>query len=391
MQKKGAYQGASLACSCGGSAKFIDWRPKGFVSLLGDVRLSRTYYYCAECNASQRPWDEILGLNERHLTPAANELTTLAGTLSSFELAAERALFRMSGIRLSESTVARVTEDAGQRLGAQLASRQTFGPPEHWEWQRDAEGQRCAYVGIDHTGVPQQAAGGGQAEGRMAAVAMVFNARSEFEEQPPKDPHQVRYLAGFYDLDQLGLQWRKQAAQVGWDEAERQIALTDGAPCLEDFIVKNAPLAVRILDFYHASEHVAELVRALHPGDEDAFSKLQHSWCHQLKHEGGSALLAAWQRLDKSHWNAAQHECYRQQRQYVQNNVHRMDYPAYLARGWMIGSGPVEAACKQVVGGRLKATGMRWRPPGSDSLCHLRALFLSQRGQWEAFWYNTAA
>ena len=51
-------------------------------------------------------------------------------------------------------------------------------------------------------------------------------------------PHQVRYLAGFYDLDELGLHWRRQAAQVGWDEAERQIPLTDGAPCLENFIEK---------------------------------------------------------------------------------------------------------------------------------------------------------
>jgi hypothetical protein len=50
-----------------------------------------------------------------------------------------------------------------------------------------------------------------------------------------------------------------------------------------------------------------------------------------------------------------------------------MDYTTYLARGWMIGSGPVEAACKLVVGRRLKGTGMRWRPPRSDSLCHLRA------------------
>jgi hypothetical protein len=59
-------------------------------------------------------------------------------------------------------------------------------------------------------------------------------------------------------------------------DAERQIALTDGAPCLERFIEKNAPLAVRILDFYHASEHVAELARTLHPSDEDAFAKRQH-------------------------------------------------------------------------------------------------------------------
>jgi hypothetical protein len=379
-----------LVCPCGGCAKFVNWRSKGFISLLGEIRLSRTYYYCSHCKTSQFPWDEQLALSERHLTPGAAELTSLSGTLTGFESAAERILLRMSGIRLSESTVQRVTEDAGKRVGERLQAKQTFGPQEPWQWQRDAEGKRCAYLSLDHTGVPQQASGGGRAEGRMAAVAMVFNARSEFEEQPPKDPHQVRYLAGFYDLAELGLQWRKQAAQVGWDEAEQQLALTDGAPCLERFIEKNAPGAVRILDFYHASEHVAELVRSLYPADEAEFKKLQAAWCHQLKHEGGESLLKTWEGLDQSLWNDSQRECYRQQAQYVRNNVHRMDYPTYLARGWAIGSGPVEAACKLVIGGRLKGTGMRWRERGSDSVCHLRALFLSQPGQWEAFWYGTA-
>ena len=185
----------------------------------------------------------------------------------------------------------------------------------------------------------------------MAAVGMVFNARSEFEEQPPQDPHEVRYLAGFQDLDAFGLQWRRQAAQVGWDEAEQQLALTDGAPCLEEFIRKNAPRATPILDFYHASEHVAELVRSLYP---ETFEQQQAEWCHTLKHAGGGALLAIWQALDQTGWSDAQRECYRQQEQYVRNNVHRMDYPTYRARGWMIGSGPVEAACKLVVGQRLK-------------------------------------
>jgi hypothetical protein len=361
------------------------------VSVVGEINLSRTYYYCLKCGTSQLPWDALLGLTQRRLTPGAAELTALAGTLTGFEQAAERVLERMSGLRLSESTVQRATEDAGQRLGERLAAGETFGPAEPWKGQRDAEGKRCLYLAIDHTGVPQQAAGGGKAESRMAAVAMVFNARSEFEEQPPKDPHEVRYLAGFYDLDALGRQWRRQAAQVGWDQAERQLALTDGAPCLEEFIRKNAPLAIRILDFYHASQHVAELARALCPGDETAFEKLQQEWCHHLKHAGGAALLATWHALDPSGWSDAQRECYRQQEQYVRNNVHRMDYPTYLARGWMIGSGPVEAACKLVVGQRLKGTGMRWRQPGSDSLCHLRALFLSQPGQWEDFWNGIAA
>lgn len=361
------------------------------MSLLGEIRLSRSYYYCSACHTSQLPWDVLLRLGARRLTPGAEELTTLAGTLASFELASQRVLQRMSGIRLSESTVERVTEDAGERLGERLEAKETFGPQEHWPWRRDAEGRRCAYLSLDHTGVPQQAAGGGKAEGRMAAVAMVFNPRSEFEDSPPKDPHEVRYLAGFYDLDVLGSQWRRQAAQVGWDEAERQVALTDGAPCLENFIEKNAPLAVCILDFYHASEHVAALARALRPENEAAFQKQQAAWCHQMKHEGGASLLATWEALDQQGWTDSQRECYRLQSQYVRNNVHRMDYPTYRSRGWAIGSGPVEAACKLVVGQRLKGTGMRWREPGSDAVCHLRALFLGQPGQWETFWYGTAA
>ena len=71
---------------------------------------------------------------------------------------------------------------------------------------------------------------------------------------------------------------------------------------------------------------------------------------------------------------------------YFENQVHRMDYPRYVAHGWWIGSGPVESACKTVVGQRLKCAGMRWRERGSDGVCHLRALFLSERGQWDAFW-----
>ncbi len=67
-----------------------------------------------------------------------------------------------------------------------------------------------------------------------------------------------------------------------------------------------------------------------------------------------------------------------------------MDYPSYLANGWLIGSGAVESACKTVVGQRLKLAGMRWREPGTDGMCHLRALFKSEPSQWKAFWQRTA-
>jgi hypothetical protein len=46
----------------------------------------------------------------------------------------------------------------------------------------------------------------------------------------------------------------------------------------------------------------------------------------------------------------------------------------------------VESACKAVVRMRLKGAGMRWGEDGADAVCHRRALFRGEKGQWEAFW-----
>lgn len=349
------------------------------------MKLTRAYYHCSSCGTSQLPWEQQLGMGRRDLTPAATEIVTLAGTLTSFGEAAEKTLLKMAALRVSESTVERTTEEAGARLSELRRAKETFGARRAWPWQRDARGKTCAYASLDATGVRQQGKRGARADGRMAYTAMIYNAHSEHDDRRV-GPHQVRYLAGFYELDELGLQLRRQAAQVGWDEAEQQIALTDGGSGLESFMRRNFPLAQCILDFYHASEHVANLARSLHPTNEEAFQQQAHAWNHQLKHDGGAALLATWEQLDTSGRSAEVREVYRQEVQYLKNNLHRTNYPDYLANGWQIGSGPVEAACKTVVGQRLKCSGMRWGEDGADAVCHLRALYLSESDQWEAFW-----
>jgi hypothetical protein len=69
---------------------------------------------------------------------------------------------------------------------------------------------------------------------------------------------------------------------------------------------------------------------------------------------------------------------------YFRTNRARMDYPTYRARGLHIGSGVVEAACKQVVGARCKRTGMRWSQPGLQAILSLRTLWLNDR--WNDYW-----
>ena len=358
------------------------------ISLFGAVRLSCSYYHCRHCHTGYRPWDEALRLSPRQVTPGAEEAITLAGLLTSFGRAARNTLVKLTGIHVSESTVQRVTEDAGEKLGQRLAAKETFGPAQSWPWNQDQTGRTCAYTSLDFVSVPQQGPQGAKADSRMAAVAMVYNPRPEEEAESAasRGGCPVRFLSGLYELDELGLQLRRQAAQVGWDEAQQQLALSDAGHGLEDFAFRNFPLAEPILDFYHASEHVAAMAAACCPQDLAAAAEQTTAWCHQLKHEGGATLFAVWERMKVGRWGPARREVYRQQLQYFRNHQHKMDYPRYRTRGWQIGSGPVESGCKRLVTQRLKGAGMRWGERGTDTMCHLRALLLCQPDQWDEFW-----
>jgi hypothetical protein len=356
------------------------------------VTCQRAYYYCGRCGQGVLPWDDRVGWTARSFTPAAERLVSLAGALSdSFAEAADKVLPEMAGLKIAETTVQRTTEGVGARIAEHRRHGDTFGFARRWDWHRDAHGRTCAYISLDLTGVRQQAPDGTAAEGRMPYVAMVYNPVPELPEDSPYRPPakavmQARYLSGLYDLDELGLQLRKQAGQVGLDHADVWIGLSDGGNGLEEFVRRNFPRdPVLILDFWHAADHLLDLAKLLHPDDEATRQTLLTGWCHTLKHEGGQRIVEVLRAypLPRNKAVQAQHA---DVVNYLSNNVHRMDYPRYLANGWLIGSGAVESACKTVVAQRLKQAGMRWREYGTDSMCHLRALFRSESSQWQAFW-----
>lgn len=392
-EKKNGYQGSGVTCpTCGQTAEFHSYRSKRPLSILGPITCWRAYYHCHRCGGVV-PWDVEVGLTPKRLTPAAEELTTLAGTVSnSFEEAADKVLPKMAAMRLAETTVQRTSEAAGQRLQELRCRGQTLGGPKRWQWHKDVHGRSCAYVSLDATGVGQQAPGGGAAEGRMPYVAMVFNPVPDLPatcpfRPPAKARMQARYLAGLYDLDELGLQLRRQAGQVGMNQAEQWIGLSDGGNGLEPFLTKNFPRdLVLILDFWHAAEYLADLAKVLYPQDEEAMRELLDRWCHTMKHEGGRGIVAELAKFTLPSRKPTLRAQYDTTLNYLRKNVHRMDYPAYVANGWFIGSGSVESACKTVVGQRLKLAGMRWGENGTNEMCHLRALFKSEPSQWEAFW-----
>jgi hypothetical protein len=372
---------------CGGAAEFHAHRWHTSYSLVGPIRYRRAYYLCRACGKGLFPFDRDAGLTARDLTPALERVATLAGAVAdSFEKGAEL-LDEMAGVRLSESTVERTTEDAGGRLATIVVADVPLGPRVDWPWHKDYEGKTCAYVELDATGVRQQGVGGVSAEGRMAYVGMVCNPAPEWPwpDEKPR-PMRARYLSGLYPLERFGPRLRAPAGHVGMDRADRWIGLSDGGNGLEDRLRENFPrVEVIILDFFHPAEKLTGLARLLHPEDEDRAEDQARQWRCLLKEEGGAVLAAV---LSEWEWprRPGVSEAAGALIGYLERNAHRMEYPEYLARGWCIGSGAVESACKTVVGQRLKLAGMRWGEDGAHALCHLRALYRSEKGQWDAFW-----
>jgi hypothetical protein len=384
---------------CDRAASYHIDAERTLVSLFGPITYQRCYYYCRRCGKGQYPFDRYAGIPAHQLTPAVERLTSLAGAVSpSFEKGAEL-LQEMSGVKLSESTVERTTEDVGMRIAGLLAAGITVGPRVTWEWRPDAKGRLVAYASIDATGTRQQGPKGAAAQGRMAYVGSIFNPVPDPELVQPvpnakRQRLQARYLAGLYTLDDMGPLLRQLASRVGMEQAEVWIVLTDGGSGLEEFAEKNfnRPDLVLILDFYHAASYLEKLAKALHPQEEEKAQQQAQQWCHLLKTEGGALTLAV---LRQWSWPPRQSAALRAQRaeveSYFANNVHRMEYPEYQAEGWQIGSGVIESACKTVVGQRLKGAGMRWGEAGAHALCHVRALYRSEEGQWQAFWEHQFA
>ena len=138
--------------------------------------------------------------------------------------------------------------------------------------------------------------------------------------------------------------------------------------------------ATQILDYYHASQHVVALAKAVY-ADAGSAQNWGVRWKALIYDSELDTVLAEARQASGGTLSAeAQREA-----DYLENNRARMDYRRYRANGWFIGSGVVEAGCKHLVGQRLKQSGMFWTEAGATAVLHLRCALLSAGG-WNHLW-----
>lgn len=362
------YEGASRPCGCGGSARYISDRPKTFLTVLGELTLERAYYRCPTCKSSAMPLDGSLGVVGEGQSVGVHVMTALACSLLPHAQA--MAL-------LGELDIPHVSVSEAQRITRAVGAQATA-------W-RDAEARAWAekrQAPVEHVQrrVPRRLALSmdgttAHTDGAWheAKVGTFFAFDSD-----GKASSRRAYLATFGDIGAFRHLWDTEAQRWHLEAVDELVALCDGAPWTWNTIAEFCPAhVVEVLDFYHAAEHLWSLARVLWGEGSERAKAWVGEQQERLLEGHLDVFFAELERWDTpERW---QEEAQAQLR-YFTTNRERMRYKEYRARGYPIGSGVVEAACKTVICQREKQPGMRWRRDTAEAIAHLRAVRHS--GRW---------
>jgi len=172
-----------------------------------------------------------------------------------------------------------------------------------------------------------------------------------------------------------------EALRGGLGRAKEVLALADGGVWIWNLVEDRWRGARKLLDFYHGSEHLWELGRAVCGGQAAQTKPWVEQRLHQLRHGQEQKVLREIAGLRPRRGEAGQ--IVQKQQNYFASQAGRMNYQEIADHGWPIGSGAVESACRQSQC-RFKRPGQFWTQTGLRNLC---ALDDARRNEhWDELW-----
>lgn len=332
------------------------------------------------------PLDEELGLLPGELSATLAQGVARLGTKMPFAQAAADLAFFWN-VDLEETTVRRYTQAAGAAYvaeqGADLERLERERPPA-------PDGPAVQYLSADGAMVPL--VGGQWAEVKTLAIGAV-EVRPGADGLPEAYTTDLTYFSRLADAETFTRQAYVETYRRGTETAKVVCAVQDGAEWEQKLVDVLRADAVRILDFPHAIEHLTaagQLVLGTAAPDLQAWLDEQ---AHTLKHavDGARQVLSAVSKLpvhlavDPTAAAAARDHTVT----YFTKRLGQVQYAAFQAAGYPIGSGSTESANKLVVEARLKGSGMHWARAHVDPLVALRTVACANR--WHEVWPRISA
>ena len=379
------WAGAQRPCPCGGTQETKQYATRQIQTVLGEVRVRRAAYRCPACGRHACPLDAALGLPAAGTSPRLEARLSLLDTQASFAEACA-VLAELTGIEVS----AKQSQLGSFAVGAAVEQATAEAPPAlpsprmparlylgldgvmYCTNERDAAKRllwREAKTAVFYEAKPAGAPGTGRHSRLAPEGAPVDGA----------EPGSQSYVAHLGEWRAFAQKVWQEGLRRGLEQVRELIVLSDGAAWINALVAEvlaGVPArVVHILDLRHAEEHLWAVARAC-LGD-GALAWVQDPLA-ALREGRVDDLVAAMRTLPTPNQEAA--DLVATTAQYYLARRDQMAYPAFRARGYQIGSGLAESACKRVIGQRLKGSGMHWTVAGAQAIATLRAAWLS--GRW---------
>jgi hypothetical protein len=355
-------------------------------SELGDVKLTVKYGRDQQTQQWLCPLLRQWGMEpHQKITPAwAEKLCFTVTATGSYEEAAQVA--SKWGQPVDDSTLHRLVQQVGERAEAQTECRLSHPPAER---QPQNPASHLAVLMVDGWMARFRGEGWGKKRTKKTRVDWhemktgVFYlheqaARTEGGRGLVQDKVIVHWQG---EAMELGRRLNWEALRGGLGRARQSLFLGDGAPWIWNLKKDRWHQALGLLDFYHGSQHLWNLGRSIQGEEEPALRQWMEPRLHQLRHGEEQKVLAEIAALKNKRDSGG--EVIEREKNYFASHAQRMNYQSIARRGWPIGSGAVESACRQKQC-RFKRPGQFWTQRGFN---HLAALDQARRNHhWDQLW-----
>ena len=370
------YAGSRIPCECGAMMRHIGNRSRTVATWCGQMTLERAHYRCDRCGASVIPLDEQLCMPKGRFSESIIEAISYCSAQLPFECASET-LERLIGISVSPKEAQILSEGIGAEMDEELKAQAQITVTDGLD---STSKPNRLYLTIDGVMVREL---DGWHETKVSAI---YDAMPDVESDGvcADVANDITYVARKAPPDEFGACVSAEAQQRGEANAAEVIALADGAVWIWNLVDAYFPEAVQIIDWYHASEHVWRFARVVYDGNEDRCKSRVDEQLELLSNGRVEELVGRLRAMTGLRDEASAERA--DLARYLETNRERMRHDEYRAKGYHIGSGVVESACKNVVQTRQKRPGMRWSAGGSQKVLNLRIYALD--GKWDEFWCN---
>ena len=377
---RGQRWGKTACPGCGGTTAPGRWRERTLATRCGTVVLATLRYHCEPCGHGWSGLETVLEVSPRaRMSPGLQEWVAHLGGVTDFR-EASGLLAEYTGVELGTETVRRHSRRVGTALAdaedaALTAVEQTREPvgqidPAPGELVVELDGVMVRYQDGWHE--VKVGAVGGVVD--RATTALSYTAARE---GPARfGPRLVAEAARRGALEIVG--WDGPLRGRGLARLRRVVVLGDGARWIWELAAEQFGDRVEIVDYYHASQHLWDVARAVHPDDSTAQAAWARPLARRLRDEGITPVLDALATVTAPTGSPAA-DVLRRERAFFRANADRMAYPTFKMQGFPIGSGAVESAARHVIQLRMKRPGMRWADAGGRAIAALRARIRSGR------------